>query len=422
MKSEILAHVSLSACLVVLCTLPISAQTVPNYRVLDLGTLGGSLSIAFGLNDRGLVEGFSTSVGDTSVHAFVWQNGVMTDLGTLEGPNSQAFFGPNERGQAAGVSELSIPDPNSEDFCGFGTHLSCVPFLWQSGLMQPLPILGGNNGQADGINNRGEVAGWAETDDRDPSCPPPQVLQFKPVIWLQGKARELPTFVGDQDGIAYSVNDRGQVVGASGSCVAFDPDYGAPLQPQHALLWQNGMVLDLGNLGGTINNIAFTINNAGEVGGTSGLPSDQANHAFLWQSGVMTDLGTLPGDVDSGALGVSGGQVVGGSFDAIGNSRAFLWQNGVMTDLNSLISSSPPLFLLQASAINSQGQIAGFAFRTDTGEVHAFLATSNHENAPASQTGRIEPNLRVMLPENIRKLLQGHVRLGRIGSLAGQSQ
>jgi len=187
-------------------------------------------------------------------------------------------------------------------------------------------------------------------------------------------------------------------------------------------MWQNGTVLDLGNLGGAINNIAFTIDNAGEVGGTSGLPGDQANHAFLWQNGVMTDLGVLPGDVESGALGVSGGQVVGGSFDANGNSRAFLWQNGVMTDLNDLISDGPPLFLLQASAINSEGQIAGFAFRTDTGEVHAFLATPNHENAPASQTGRIEPSLRVMLPENIRTLLQGRVRLGRIGSLAHHSQ
>jgi probable HAF family extracellular repeat protein len=369
-----------------------------------------------------MVEGFSTPVGDTSEHAFLWRDGVMTDLGTLGGPNSQAFFGPNERGQVAGVSELSTPDPNGEDFCGFGTYLSCVPFLWRSGLMQPLPILGGNNGQANGINNRGEVAGWAETADRDPSCPASQVLQFKPVIWLQGEAHELPSFAGDQDGIAYSVNARGQVVGGSGSCVAFDPDYGAPLQPQHALMWQNGKVLNLGNLGGAINNIAFTINNLGEVGGTSGLPGDRANHAFLWQHGVMTDLGALPGDVDSGALGVSGGQVVGASFDASGNSRAFLWQNGVMTDLNDLISDGPPLFLLEASAINSEGEIAGFAFRTDTGEIHAFLAIPSYENAPASQMGRVEPNLRVMLSENIRKLLQGRVRLGRFGSRTAHSQ
>src|SRR5215469_18920794 len=110
-----------------------------------------------------------------------------------------------------------------------------------------------------------------------------------------------------------------------------------------------------------MNNIAFDINNQGQVVGLSGLPGDTTVHAFLWQKGIMTDLGTLPGDVASEGDAInSKGQVVGGSADMDGNARAFLWQNGVMTDLNTLIPADSPLFLIEATGtINSRGQIAG---------------------------------------------------------------
>jgi len=421
MKSMNLARISLTAFLIVLYAARVTAQrtpTQPSYRVIDLGTLGGTFSEAFGINNKGQVQGFSTLPRDTAVHAFVWQNGVMTDLGTLGGPNSQAFPGPNERGQAVGLSETSTPDPKGEDFCGLGTHLTCLPFLWQAGVMKALDTLGGNNGQAGDNNNRGEVVGFAETAAPDPVCPAPQVLQFKPAIWEKGEIQELPTFPGDSDGVAFGINDRGHAVGASGSCAAFDPEIGAPLQPLHALLWQNGTVTDLGNLGGTMNNVAFILNNQGQVVGTSGVPDLGRSHAFLWQDGVMTDLGTLPGDLDSGAVGINNrGQVVGISVDASGSSRAFLWQNGVMTDLNTLISgASPFLFLLHAPAINSRGEIVGFGL-TSSGDVHAYLAIPNHGNegiAPGV-AGRPSGSPKIALSEeDVRKLLQ-QVRLGRFG-------
>jgi hypothetical protein len=109
------------------------------------------------------------------------------DIGApgLGGPNSIAF-GDNDGLQSAGEAETSTPDPNGEDFCGFGTHLTCLPFLWQDGGMIQLPTLGGNNGVAWAISNRREVAGFAENSIPDPGCPAPQVLQFKPVIWEKG--------------------------------------------------------------------------------------------------------------------------------------------------------------------------------------------------------------------------------------------
>jgi probable HAF family extracellular repeat protein len=178
----------------------------------------------------------------------------MYDIGApgLGGPNSIAF-GDNERFQSAGEAETSTPDPNGEDFCGFGTHLTCLPFVWQNGVMTPLPTLGGNNGEAGLINSRGEVAGTAENATPDSTCPPgdPQVLQEKPVIWRNGEIKALDTFRGDPDGWAFGINDKGQVVGASGICSTLNSDTYFYVLSRHALLWDNGKVTDVGNLGGT---------------------------------------------------------------------------------------------------------------------------------------------------------------------------
>jgi len=375
------------------------------YRVTDLGTLGGTFSLAGGLNNRGDVEGFSTLSGDTTIHAFLWRKGHMTDLGTLGGPNSTASWRLNERSKVGGAAETSTPDPLGEDFCGFGTHLICLPTVWRKGVPAPLPTLGGSNGFAAGVNNRGQVVGYAENSTPDPTCEAPQVLQFKPVAWEKGQVQELPTLFGDSAGFAAMINDRGQAVGVSGSCT----------RSIHAVLWQNGTVTDLGSLGGT-ENFASDMNNQGQVTGLSNLPGDAAFHAFLWENGVMTDLGTLPEDVSSSGDGINRkGQVVGGSFDADGNGRASLWQNGVIADLNTLIPADSPLFLIEATGtINSRGQIAGFALQKSTGEIHAFLATPREEEEEEDGAQSATPAVlsvtsqssKVVLPENVRKMLK----------------
>jgi probable HAF family extracellular repeat protein len=391
------------------------------YTITDLGTLdGGTSSQPFFINSYGLVSG-SSSLPDGNQHAVLWLEELKLDIGApgLGGPNSIAF-GDNERFQAAGEAETSTSDPNGEDFCGFGTHLTCLPFLWQDGGMIQLPTLGGNNGEATAINNRGEVAGFAENSTPDPGCPAPQVLHFKPVVWEKGRVNQLHTLGGDPDGVAFMINDNGQAVGASGNCATFNPIDLYNLVPVHALLWEKGNATDLGNLGGTTGqaggNIALDINYQGQVVGNSDLPGDTTFHAFLWtKEKGMQDLGTLSGDVASLSISINdAGSVIGASIDASGNPRAFLWEKGVMTDLNTLIAGDSRLHLLTGCSINSRGEITGLGL-TSTGEIHTYLATPTHGVATGESTsqGVISPRA---LSDDARKLLQQQLRFGRSGA------
>jgi probable HAF family extracellular repeat protein len=353
-------------------------SSAPHYAVIDLGTLpGGTFSQPFVINDNGVVSG-SSNLANNNQNAVLWDRGRITNLGTLGGPNSIAFA-VNDLGLAGGEAETSTSDPNGEDFCGFGTHLICLPVLWQGVGAYPLPTLGGNNGGVNRINLWGIAAGVAETASEDPACPAPQKLQFKPVAWVYGRAIALPTEGSDPDGLAMGINDYGQVVGGSGICTAFNPNLLINLQSVHALLWQNGRLVDLGNLGGTtgqaLGNLAYAINNRGQVVGVSDLSGDTTFHAFLWTAATqMRDLGTLPGDVASLAISINDpGVVVGLSIDASGNTRAVVWRGGVPTDLNTLVEPNSPLYLLTSCSINARGEITGLGMTT-SGEIHTYRA------------------------------------------------
>ncbi len=365
-----------------LAALAMAAPPQRSYTVTDLGAVGNPPGQPYFVTNNGMVSGAATAANG-AMHAVFWYKGQKIDIGApgLGGPNSTAL-GVNERGQFVGEAESSAP--NSEDFCGFNAYgfpsdTACLPFLWQNGVMTKLPTLGGANGIANTINNRGDVVGNAENDTKDPGCP---VFQFKPVIWENGKIQPLPTYAGDPVGAALAINDNGQAVGISGPCSAFNPNLGLYLVDAHALLWENGVVTDLGSLGGPAGtfggNHACAINNKGQVVGHSDLTGDTTFHAYVWTRETgMKDLETLPGDFASLALGINDkGEIVGASLSATFSERAVLWENDVMTDLNTLIPANSALYLQQAESINASGQIVGFGV-TSAGAVHGFLATPN---------------------------------------------
>jgi probable HAF family extracellular repeat protein len=131
-----------------------SAQNSPAYTVTDLGTLGGTGSVATAINDAGQVVGKAYTAGAPitggTYHAFLYSGGVMQDLGTLGGPDSYAC-GINNAGQVVGSSNTPSYD-----------HA----FLYSGGVMQDLGTLPGMpDSGASAINNLGQIVGESNATD-----------------------------------------------------------------------------------------------------------------------------------------------------------------------------------------------------------------------------------------------------------------
>ena len=390
------------------------------YTIQDLGVVGANPSQPgqpLVISNSGWVSG-SAGIG-AAEHAALWYGGKMIDIGIPGlGGNSMAY-GVNESGMAAGEAEMIAPAlSTTEDFCGFqamgysSSPIPCVPFIWQNGQMIPLPTLGGVNGEATEINSSGAVAGYAENTTLDPNCTAPQKYQFKPVVWSDKTVQVLPTG-NDANGVAWAINDVGQVAGASGTCAPFNPISLFYLNPIHALLWQNGIATDLGNLGGTFNNIAHGINNLGQVVGQSDLAGDETSHAFMWSASTkMQDLGTVAGDFFSIGLGINdGGQIVGVSANAdFSVIRAWIRQNGALVDVNSLVVGNNSLYLMTACSVNAQGQIIGIAIDPNTFATHGYLATPTTLQASAARSNESKS---VILPVWMRTRLASALRYSR---------
>lgn len=337
------------------------------------------------VNDFGLVAG-SFTLPSGALHASLWAYGRQLDLGTLgsgAGLSSRVQWPvKNVLGLISGISLTDALDPNQEGWsCGFflnnpGFNV-CRGFVWDAlGGMRPLPTLGGTNGFATGTNDLAQTVGWAENTVHDPSCISPQVLQFKPVVWgpLPGQIQALALPDGDTSGAATAINDRGEIVGISGTC-GFA--IGGPTG-KHAVLWRNGEPTVLVNPNGAPYwNTPMMINERGDVVGFAGAPGDAAGNftpPFMWtRAAGWVFLPLLAGDIAGAATSINASrQVVGYSNDAAGDLHPWIYENGVVTNLNALIEPGSglagPIALL--FDINDEGVITG---STTTGQ--AFVAT-----------------------------------------------
>ena len=386
------------------------------YDVEDLGTLEeGFFGCTMGVNNHGLTQtqyGLLEAGKLVKGRVAINFDGFTFPIPTLGGQNNwdNPFGGEvNDRGEVVGYSETGGLDPNGEDVCGFGTHATCRAFLWRKGQMSALPTLGGNNAQASAINNRGQITGFAENGTVDSSCSANTTnnrIQL-PVIWEDGRARALPTLVGDIDGEANAINDRGQAVGNTGTCGG---------ATNHAVSWENGAASQLFDYGTFA--LAFGINNQGQIVGMVGSPDTPTFYAALWQNGAITNLHTLPGDFAAIASGINNhGQVVGSTLDSSFNwSHAFIWQGGVMTDLGTLFPATSNLLPTMANQINERGQIVGMATVLSgphEGETHAFLATPVKEREGRSAADVALGHPKSNSPANVGKQLLHKLGRGR---------
>jgi probable HAF family extracellular repeat protein len=307
-------------------------------EITDLGTLGGNQSFAEAVNDRGQVTGAALnaipdpfsfydlfvggfSPSGTQTRGFLWDNGVMEDLGTLGGPDAFPSL-LNQRGQIAGYSYTnSIVNPTT----GLPTF---HPFLWEREKgMKDLGDFGGTaTASVNGLNERGEVVGGTYL---------PGDIQIHPFLWNGAKLIDLtaPPFGGSVNGEANWINDAGEVVGLAGLPA---PCPGTSNWWQQAFLWKNGVMMDLGAVAGTPNSTAAFINSKTQIVG------------FSWSCD---------------------GSVV----------NASLWENGSMADLNTLIPPSSPFHLYSASFIDDQGEIAAYGLLAK-GNTHALLLIPCDEN------------------------------------------
>lgn len=197
------------------------------YEMIDLGTLGGTWSVAIAINNRGQVAGQSeTATGE--VKFFLWENGVMTDLGHLGGNRTEAVA-INNRGQVVGNSETATGEKR--------------PFLWENGVMTDLGAPSVPSGAKD-INERGQVIG-----DSVPGQP------GRAFLWENGVTTDL----GSLGGIwvsAWDINERGQVTGVSATGTGDD---------FHAFVWADAVMTDLGPPGNP--SAALAINERGQMVG-----------------------------------------------------------------------------------------------------------------------------------------------------------
>lgn len=305
-----------------------AAAQAPSFSITDLGNLGGPGSLAWEVNGPGAVVGASITTVPLQFHAFLYQNGTMTDIDG--GPDNSRAYGVNLFGAAVG--ETLFPYSRAT--------------RWQGGTTLFLGALSdsvGASSVAYGINTGGKIVGKSDTN-------PGNTRAF---LWDAGTMVDLGT-LGGANSVAYAINSSGMICGAADDANQF----------QRPFLYSGGSMAPLGvGFGG---GAARAINAAGWVTGTVG------GQAFFWRNMTTTKLGLLPGDTFSEGLGINrDGTVVGASYTG-STPRAFYWSSATgMLDLSGLIPSGSGWTLSEATGINSAGAITGWG--THNGQSAAFL-------------------------------------------------
>jgi len=322
MKRYTLSNLIVYLLVVALITIYLSISQVfaLTYNITDLGTLGGTYSYAWDLNNSGQVVGVSTTVnGDW--HAFLWTQGEgMCDIGTLANGDYSYAQHISNISQIAGYSNLTS---------GGSTRHA---YICEGDVMTDLDLSFDKNSYAHGINDVGQVVGNVDK---------------KAFIWDSVNGVQYIGPPGVERSSAQAINNSGQVVGNYLSNNTF------------GFIWDslNG-IRNLEMPVGYKGSVPEDINEAGQVAGHAWTDiAPHPHYAFIWND--VDDMHRIC-DVQSRAQGINdAGQVIG-EFSVGGNySHAFIWDSGHgLRDLNDqILSGSNFEFISSAKNINNTGQI-----------------------------------------------------------------
>jgi probable HAF family extracellular repeat protein len=343
-------------------------------------SLAGGVSrngLIAGFSSNGLLDPLTDF---PQVRAVMWDSARnIHDLGTLGGNTSQASY-VNSRGQVAGFAANAVPE-NSDVATFFNGFLPAAQqvraFMSENGLMRDIGTLGGNDSMAVLINEMGAVCGFSSinTEINDTTGLP----TIHPFLWINGQMRDLGSLGGTLattgsfvDGPWGRVmNDQAHVAGTS--LLAGDEDRGA-------FIWRHGQMTDLGSLGGNATDAYAISNNDQVVGRSRTTNTPGSHHPFLWENGQMTDLGVAATCTRGTAHTINSRGEVGGGFagctpdpDDRAVARGFYWKKGKpIVDVNSLITPASNLWVDDISFINDAGQMAGTGVLPD-GSTRAVL-------------------------------------------------
>ena len=315
------------------------AQAQVTYTLTNLGTLGGSdnagssvpYSYAAAINNAGQIVGSSYTPAHVQ-HAFLYQNGTMTDLATTYGAgfiqaedinNSSQIVGGNSVLISGGVrSTTTAFYPNAINDSGFMAGAdTAFPNHAATFSNGSVTVFGTTQSVANGVNSAGTVVGYAANASN----------QFRAYSYAGGTMTMLGT-LGGNSSIAFDINDSNQIVGNAKNSAGFN----------HAFLYQNGVMTDLSTLDGLPNtqSSASAINASGRIVGYSNI-GITAQHAFLYENGVMLDLNTLIG---GSALSAAGFQSLTFALDINDNNQIVGYGRPIGGD-----SSTQQAFLITVS-------------------------------------------------------------------------
>ena len=293
----------------------------------DIGSLGGAITYANGLNEAGQVVG--TSVNRHGIeNAFVWHAGAGM-LGILPAPDGGRSYGwaINSRGVVTG---------------SFGD--SGRPFRWSlSSGLEDLGVTPAFPAPSSGrvLNDAGLIAGVTTIDD--------EITRV--FAWTRASGVIDIDTLGSVESTPVAVGAGGEV---AGNRLASWDDGG-----ERPFLWTRATgMLDLGiGRGATawVNAMTPGLHIAGGIGFADG-----RQRAMSWtRRGGMRELGALGGRSSVARAVNARGQVVGFAENRAGAMRAFVWSaGGGMQDLNRLLRHAPPTLALDyALAINERGEI-----------------------------------------------------------------